>query len=282
MNPTQIRDHVEASMSWKMRKTSEYVEDGAFLPLGVWGHQGWCVATIAENAREEDIRTNQYGMVTYRVPIERTTKKDTNEREVLLKAVDSARRRPKRQRSLANDDLEEEAAPPPAAARPPSSSDSESGSSHEASPSAPRSPSPRTKRAQAKAERQAKAAADKAAARAAAAAATQAKAKAKAEAKSAKALQTKAGKVYAVITRAITSMKQACRSDDILMVPEPVVAPVRSFLTVFQQHQIIARELRDGERTVWLSTLDDVPVKEAKAAERRLMACLNSLARVPR
>ena len=56
--------------------------------------------------------------------------------------------------------------------------------------------------------------------------------------------------------------------------PEPIIAPVRNFLLAFEEHLDIAKELANGTRTVWVSTLDSIPVKEAKAAERRLRACL--------
>ena len=109
-----------------------------------------------------------------------------------------------------------------------------------------------------------------------------AKAEASASAKAAKALATKAGKVYALLQRSITGMKDACKNEDILLVLEAVVRPVREFLGAFQDHLQYAREIRDGQRTVWIPTLDDLPLKEAAAATRRLQACLHSLAKVPR
>ena len=80
----------------------------------------------------------------------------------------------------------------------------------------------------------------------------------------------KAKKVATVLQKAICSLKQACTSPYILSVPEPVLAPVRNYVKAFEQLLAVARNLAKGRRTVWLSALDRIPVKEAKAAEHNL------------
>ena len=302
MSPSAIKKALEAKASWFASKTKITEEGGEFLPLTVWAARGWCAETIRLEAAPEDKRKNKLGMDVYRVQVEKTANQTTTGRKAAVELATGARRRPlKRVRS----DEPSQGAPPtpgpkalpePAALAAPersprgkssssSSSSEDSGEDRAAAPAAPsppREPSPKTAKRMKKEQEKAEKDAAKASARQEKTALAATKAEAKAAAKAAQALATKAGKVHALLQRSITSMKDACKSEDILLVPDVVANPVRGFLGAFQDHLRYAKEIRDGQRTVWISTLDDLPLKEAAAATKRLQACVHSLAKVPR
>ena len=93
----------------------------------------------------------------------------------------------------------------------------------------------------------------------------------------AEALKTKADRLHKTLARVVSQMQQTCQHIHLLRVPEVVLAPVRHYLDLFSTHATIAKEIRDGIRIAWVSTLYEVPFKDANASLKALLACLTAL-----
>ena len=78
MGQAVVQHHAELFHETR-RVSEEFAENGAFLPLGVWGNQGFDQARIESLTPEEDKRMHPILGLTYRVKLESTTKADKKE-----------------------------------------------------------------------------------------------------------------------------------------------------------------------------------------------------------
>ena len=77
MQCDEIKALCERTISATRTSGTTWAEEGQFLPLDVWAKGGWDPKAIEENSLPEDIkRSEKYGWITYRVPIESSARKE--------------------------------------------------------------------------------------------------------------------------------------------------------------------------------------------------------------
>ena len=79
MQCDEIKALCERTIMATKTSGTTWAEDGKFLPLNVWARDGWDAKAIEENSLPEDIKKSEkYGWLTYRVPIESSGRKEDN------------------------------------------------------------------------------------------------------------------------------------------------------------------------------------------------------------
>ena len=261
---------------------TKYSAGGQFLPLSVWGNQGFDIDMIKSTTPKEDIKWNNQLGWCYRVVIqsqEETRKKST--RECLVIANQKRRRIAP---SIEGSPKAKAKATPSAIAPLTGSSDSgtssdDSSSSSDSEPAAADAEEEgatvhieETRQARLQRERN-EAKESKAVA----------KAKAKATAtqqKAVEALKKKAALLRKRLVLTLNALRHCVTHPNILDVPTTLSQEVQSYIHAFQRMVNECDQITSGVTTTWPTILDEIPYKEAKSVETLLKKMLNTVAKV--
>ena len=252
MQCDEIKALCERTISATKTSGTTWAEEGQFLPLDVWAKGGWDPKAIEENSLPEDMRRSEkYGWVTYRVPIESSGRKEDN------LVHDSINFRSKKKTRCLKRRRTDESEPASPAGSSQDFSDEESGDSKEQA-------AKKKSRAKGKAKAKAKAPA------------------APKPSKEQKETKAKAKKHLNKIEAYVKKLRDACHSPHILDVDDDVVQPVKTLTQrVKALHAKVSKVAESGD--------DDGALAEAELlnpndpdAKKQVQALTKALARLAR
>ena len=218
MTGDEIKAAALREVTGEHKETHKYENEGRFLPLGVWGKQGYDEDNIKKNADPQDMQWNEkWKWMEYRIRVEidSTGKQDTVSDAVTLA---SNAKGPKRRRTCALEDAArapasralEDAARAPASPSPAPSSDDEEPSDEDSGSDSDDRESSRRRRPKAKGKGKAKA---------------KPKAKAKQAPKTAEQVETskKAKQQKTKVASALKTFRESTMHQHILDVSQPIL-----------------------------------------------------------
>ena len=264
MTGEEIKALAKREVKGEHKEVQKYENQGRFLPLGVWGTQGYEVDKIKANAQPEDMKWNEkWKWAEYRVPVEMDSKADE---DIVSDAVKLSSRGQvhKRRRTAQTAQVEDAAQPTPASpwAEPP---DEDSGSDEGDSDDRESSSKPTRRIGKGKGKAKSKA---------------KAKPKAKAVPKTVEQLETikKAKALKNKVAAALKAFRETTKHQHILDVAQPIIDVAKGNIAMLSELQ----ERLDASST---SGLDDTCVESAealdwaklKAADRALRDALKLL-----